>query len=86
MIDMSLDLLVFLADSIFICAFILLIIGIFIIFYPLLSGKICSWNPPCNFKDGWSCEQCEFKSVKPNGIIDTILELISFGFINKRGN
>jgi hypothetical protein len=60
-----------------------LIIGLVIIFYPLAAGMICSYNPPCNFKDGWDCSRCEFKEArsKTNGWLETILELLSFGAI-----
>jgi hypothetical protein len=57
----------------------LIAISLVVIFYPILSGKICSWNPPCGLKEGYDCKTCNVKKDASISVLEVILELVTFG-------
>jgi hypothetical protein len=63
-----------------IIAQILIAISLFFIFYPIISGKICSWNPPCELKEGFDCKSCPHNNKNTvMGIFKTVIAVFSFG-------
>lgn len=78
------DILFIINDAFVAGACILIFIGLYGVFYPILSGQICSWHAPCGLKEGYDCSTCTLVNRKKNhGVLDTIVELVTFGVVKK---